>query len=542
MLLAFVMLSGCGGGGGGGDTPPPAPTSVTISGRITFDRIPFKSAGSGLNPGAPVESPARMVPIEAIDASANTVLATATTDANGNYSVQVPSNRSLFIRAKAETVKTGSAPTWNFRVLNNTNGNALYVLDGAAASSGNADSTRNLKAASGWSGTAYTGTRAAAPFAILDTVYTARQIVVDAVATTAFPGLDLYWSTTNKPTDRLFCTSSGDIGTTFYTNAATNAGNCTETGPILGGIYILGDFTQLDTDEFDQHVIAHEFGHYLEDNFSRSDSVGGDHGANDRLDFRVAFGEGWGDAYSGMVLNDPVYRDSQSGMNGESGFNLESPATTAPGWFSELSIAGILWDLFDATADAGDQIDLDFAAIYSVFTGPQRTTPAQTSIFPFADGLRSANPTQAAAINALLTREQISANSDAFGNNEGNDGGVAVALPIYRPIVANAQSESVCGSNGDEHRNKLGYRQFLTLSVTNGGLVTISATGQAANADPDIVLHTVGETFVSDAVGQTETITQRPLAAGTHIIEVYDYNATLGGVSCTTVSVTGTIS
>ena len=386
MLLAFVMLSGCGGGGGGGgggDTPPPAPANVTINGRITFDRIPFKSGGSGLNPGAPVESPARMVTVEAIDASANTVLATAATDVNGNYSVQVPSNRNLFIRAKAETVKAGSVPTWSFRVLNNTNGNALYVLDGAAASSGNADSTRNLKAATGWSGTAYTGTRAAAPFAILDSVYTARQIVVDAVTTTAFPSLDLYWSTANKPTDPdSFCTSNGNIGTTFYTNTADNAGNCTQNGPILGGIYVLGDITQLDTDEFDQHVIAHEFGHYLEDKFSRSDSVGGEHGANQRLDLRVAFGEGWGDAYSGMALNDPLYRDSQSGMNGESGFNLESPPTTAPGWFSEFSIAGILWDLFDATADAGDQIDLDFAAIYSVLTGPQRITPHRQASFP----------------------------------------------------------------------------------------------------------------------------------------------------------------
>ena len=31
-----------------------------------------------------------------------------------------------------------------------------------------------------------------------------------------------------------------------------------------------------DTDEFDQHVIAHEFGHYIEHNFSRADNIGGE--------------------------------------------------------------------------------------------------------------------------------------------------------------------------------------------------------------------------------------------------------------------------
>ena len=80
------------------------------------------------------------------------------------------------------------------------------------------------------------------------------------------------------------------------------------------GIYILGDFTALggDTDEFDQSVIAHEFGHYVEDRFGRSDSIGGDHGGSATLlDLRVAFGEGWGNAFSGMVLGDPIYRDSQ---------------------------------------------------------------------------------------------------------------------------------------------------------------------------------------------------------------------------------------
>ena len=155
--------------------------------------------------------------------------------------------------------------------------------------------------------------------------------------------------------------------------------------------------------------------------------------------------------------------------------------------------------------------------------------------------MRTANPTQAAAINALLTREQISSNSDAFGNNETNSGGINAALPIYQPVAINVAPVTVCTSNGDAHRNKLGYRRFLTLSLAANSLVTITVTAQGANADPDFVVHTGGDAFVFDeGTSQSETINQRPFAAGTHIIEVYDYNATAGGASCMTVSVQGT--
>src|SRR3954468_9293645 len=101
LALASLLLAACGGGGGGSGAPPPA--SVTISGRITFDCIGFETTlGNGLNPTAPVESPARQVTVQAIDASSNAVLATTTTDTNGDYSVSVPSSRDLFIRARAE--------------------------------------------------------------------------------------------------------------------------------------------------------------------------------------------------------------------------------------------------------------------------------------------------------------------------------------------------------------------------------------------------------------------------------------------------------
>ena len=34
-------------------------------------------------------------------------------------------------------------------------------------------------------------------------------------------------------------------------------------------------------------MIAHEFGHYIEYNFSRADNIGGPHGVGDKLDIRA---------------------------------------------------------------------------------------------------------------------------------------------------------------------------------------------------------------------------------------------------------------
>src|SRR5688572_24662810 len=316
--LAGMLLSACGGGGGGGGQPP---ASVTISGQITFDRIPFDAVlGNGLNPTSVAPAPARQVTVQAIAAQGGTVLATTTTDTSGNYSLSVASNTNMFIRARAEMIKTGAAPTWNFSVRNNTTAganDALYALDGNSASSGSANSTRNLNAPSGFGTTNYTGERAAASFAILDTVFRAKELVLSAAPSTAFPELRLFWSNENRPTVNRFCPDDGDIGTSSY--IVFSQGELDDCGQTNGdGIYILGDFTQGDTDEFDQSVIAHEFGHYFEDLFSRSDSIGGDHGgAGDLLDLRVAFGEGWSNAFSSMARGDVAYRDSQQGMNAE---------------------------------------------------------------------------------------------------------------------------------------------------------------------------------------------------------------------------------
>ncbi len=128
----------------------------------------------------------------------------------------------------------------------------------------------------------------AAPFAILDSIYQAMKKVRDADSSAVFPKLKANWSIYNVPagTGSEYELRSGLIGTTHFDGD--------------GNLYILGD-ADSDTDEYDDHVIIHEWGHYFEQSFSRADSIGGPHGSGDRLDIRVAFGEGWENAFSAIV-------------------------------------------------------------------------------------------------------------------------------------------------------------------------------------------------------------------------------------------------
>ena len=550
--FAAAVLAACGGGGGGGGGTPP-PTTVTISGQITFDRIPFDPTfGNGLDPAATVVSPAREVTVQAIDACDNSVLATATTDDNGSYSVTVPPNRNLFIRARAEMLKSGTAPTWNFTVRNNTNSDALYALDGAAASSGTTNSTRDLRAESGFVGTSYTGD--ARRSAVRDSRHgvQGKGARAERDADAAFPALSLFWSEDNRPTAGRFCPNDGDIGTSSYIVFTGEPDKCTTpqtNNP--DGIYILGDFSVGDTDEFDESVLAHEFGHYVEDRFGRSDSIGGEHGGSSSLlDLRVAFGEGWGNAFSSMVRNDPIYRDSFAGVTDDFQIDVESDDPNNEGWFSEASVEEILWDLFDPAndpSDPGDTLALGFAPIFSVMTGAQVQTDAVTSIYTFAAGLRAADPGSAAQLDDLLTEEKIFG-SDDFGAGETNDAGDPEILPVYKTIMLNAPI-TVCSRmpDGSTDANKVGNRVLLRFDNDAQRLVTITATGAVNGAgtvaatDPDIFVlrrGTLAAVGVSSDPG-SETISQQQLEAGTHIIEVYDFNITGTQPRCMTVSVAG---
>ncbi|MCJ7453228.1 MAG: hypothetical protein MUO39_12245 [Steroidobacteraceae bacterium] len=559
--LALSACGGGGGGGGGGSTPPPA-GNVTVNGRITFDRVPFSATpGNGLDYTQTFESPARRVVVEAIRSNGALIASTATDD-DGNYSVQVPAGIDMRIRAKAQSVVTSTAAapvSWSVSIRNNTSGNALYVLDSVVFNSGSTAQARDLRAASGWGNVSYTSTRAAAPFAVLDTMYSAIRFVVEQGGYTgAFPSLDVFWSTRNSSSVD-FAPAAGRIQTTGYYTFQDGVGN---------GIYVLGDAdlgAASDTDEFDQHVIAHEFFHYMEDRLARSDSLGGDHSRSDRLDLRVAFSEGFADAFGAMVVDDPVYRDSYGTRQGlDVPSDLEANTVPVRGWYNEASMASIAWDLFDTAADGVDTGSVGFSPMFDVYRNELRTGVPLSSIFAFAAALKQRAGVDDALVNALVGGQDIVAGTiNPYATTETNNGGLPDALPVYEQLTLNGPTVEVCGTRDAGVYNKLGNRRHLRFNVPGTRQIQILVTAydgasppDARIPDPDLYIWKAGFFDYSECAGPDPgagcTLPQNSerytgtLPAGDYVLEVFEYShvnpdpsADRRGRTCMLVSITG---
>jgi hypothetical protein len=314
-----------------------------------------------------------------------------------------------------------------------------------------------------------------------------------------------------------------------------------------------------DIEEFDDHVIAHEWGHYFEDQFSRADNIGGRHGANDRLDPRVAFGEGWGTALSGMALNDPIYCDVFWSGGNLRGFDIriEDEATGSfAGWYNENSIIKVLYDLWDDDVDGADTSSIGFGPIFDALTGPQRTTSAFTTIFSFGEALKNAGTGQNPFIDAVLASENITgAGIDRWGSTEANHpGAFNDSDPVYTPIDPNGTTVNVC-SNSEFDRlgpnavgNKLNVHRFLRLNIATAQRYTFDIQADAATlallpvddpadeqdqADPDMFYFLNGQIqnlVVSGApeglsgVANSENFTSfNPIPVGEYVIDFHDW-------------------
>lgn len=507
LVAVLAVLAACGGGGGGGGgsgttvaaADPSTDGKVVVQGVATFDSVP-NAANGRLDYTGTTTKPIRGATVELVQSDGQ-VLASGVTGDDGRYALPVPVNTTVSLRVRAQLSRSGS-PNWDVTVRDNTAaGTPLYAIGSATFSSGGAATLqRDIHAPSGWDGSAYTTERAAGPFALLDTIYTNIGKVVSVDPAASFPALRVFWSVNN--TNAFGDRTSGQIGTTFFTTSTSGE----------RAIYVLGK-ADVDTDEYDVSVVSHEWGHYYQSVFSRDDSPGGTHSGSDRLDRRLAFSEGWGNAWSGIALGRSTYADSLDVGQARGGvLDLTVGPAANPGWFREFSIQSILWNLDRAAG---------FAAIHSTMTGPFKTGLTVTSIHPFAAAFANAAPSQAGMLASLLAGQSISTSTtDSFGGSESNNGGIAEALPLYQSAPT-----SVCVTNDAGGGNKLGHFAYLRFTLASAGAHRIIVTGPAGT-DPDFEIYQGGWINASgQTVSGREDVTLT-LPAGESILVLEDANAT----------------
>ncbi len=463
--------------------------AVDISGTIQYERIhPLHNGGSTiLDKNNITTESAKQIIVKALDSSNNIVASTSTND-NGQYLLtNIHSNTNIKIRAYAKMLKPSK---WDVKVIDNTNGNAQYVMEGNLVNTGSFNSVRNLKATA--------NDKTSPPFAILDSIYLAMKKVLTADSSVVFPPLKMNWTVNNI-----------ESGTYFDGN---------------DNIMIQGD-QKGDSDEYDDHIMIHEWGHYFESKFSRADSIGGGHTSGDHLDIRLAFGEGFGNALSGIVTDDPIYFDTM-GSNGWN-MNLETATHETPGWFSEASIQRILYDLYDSNDDGSDTLSLGFKPLYDVLVGPQKTTKAFTSIFSFITGLKSITPSNNEQIDSIVSDENISTIDDIYGENRRNNL-EAITFPIYKDLKIDKTLDEVCTSNTYGVQNKLNNHKFVKFTIDNDKSYPIRVEqNNGTTSDPDFVLYKASP-FEKISIKESPTRGLEEdsfnLSSGDYLLDIYNTN------------------
>ena len=506
-LYSLTVIS-CGSSSGGSSTTT---TTYSLEGTLTYDYVPATSSYGALDYNNITTKPIRGAKINLIDSVTGLTLATDASSSSGTYSFSGISNSSVQLVIYAQMV------TPSVIIEDNTNSDAVYGGITAAINL-ETDNSFDVNFPSGWSGSAangsYSSTRMAAPFAILDDIYTTVTKFLSARPSISFPELKVNWSIDN-------IASSGD----------KSDGNIVTSHWDGSELYILGK-ADSDTDEYDTHVIVHEWGHYFESKLGRSDSIGGSHGTGDVLDPRLAFGEGWGNALSAMMLYPNVTYFDTTGTRQQSGFghNLESDSNSSnPGWFSERSVELILFDLFDSDSDTNDTVSLGIGPIYDVMVGEQKTTSSFTTLFSFISALKTANSSSATAIDTVVNARGISTIADAWGTGESHNGGLSTNLPVYNTLtIGSSLNVDLVGGFSSGTVNKLSNNRLFKFTG-NGSTVAVTAQtsgGSGNNRDVDLVVYKDGvQLGYRDSVYVgTETVSISTTSGSVYTIWMSDLN------------------
>jgi hypothetical protein len=309
---------------------------------------------------------------------------------------------------------------------------------------------------------------------------TATRAFLAARPALVFPQLKCNWSPLN--TSQSGNPALGQIGTSHYSSGDNQ-------------LTILGK-DGVDTDEFDAHVIVHEWGHFFEANLSRSDSPGGSHTAGDILDPRLAFGEAWGNAVASMVLPETAYSDTLWGTSGlrSFGFDLETepalnnqgkiPDDPTPGFWSESSVMRFLYDVFDPANESFDGVALGLGPIIDVLTGPERTTVALTTVASVVTGLK-ATPTggaAAAGLNTLAAHYLLGPITTVWGDGD------ATLRGMYTDAAALPFTSSGLALGGGNPENTYQQNQYFVFQSPGGSRRVTSTSGQ----DVDLAVYQAG--------------------------------------------------
>jgi len=555
-IFALLALVGCGSSDDGGSsissktTPPYCETvaspaeSVTITGTAQYQ---YRENGNGAVAAA--ARPVRFAEVRALNAEGG-IVQCGTTSSTGSVSLQVPKDIGTVTIQIASRALNNNA---NAYVLTDPIENTFHALTASVTSSTNG-SFGTLTAPA-------TGTVLGGAFNILDQMVNAAAFLKthssecsstypNCNPVTVPPLVTVYWKMGFNPIT--YVGGDEDEGLSFYIPGDREL-------YILGGIR--GDVNNTDTDHFDNSIILHEYGHFIEDVFAKSDSPGGRHNGNSIIDPRLAWGEGFANFFQAAVTGIPIYRDTSGNTDGVASVlfneNLEVPTNDisgdqGEGNFREFSITRALWDAIDTENEGPgeDAVTSPFNEFWSAFTSDPGGLGSPTNAFRSVGLIHKF---QVAAGLSDWSSIRASEKHDAYQKN------YATTLTIpgtCSPIPIQAQSNpGGAPENGSFSRSNMFHSNDWYWYQHPGGPFSANlayTTNANQHADLELFVWKEGYTFgveadlaafstqTSSGTSGSEAISTS-LPAGNYMINVYvftlnenlglntQYNLTIGG-------------
>lgn len=461
---------------------PAAAQTATFRGTILYEKIP--AGRNGLELDRPVRTEAAGVKVEIVSSADRTVLGSGFTDDKGRYSIRADPGRGarVYVRALAQTenapvVRVGDRAEFSM------------VSEPFAVPRGGTV-TRDLLATD--------SSRVAGAFNIAVTIGRANALVRSARPDVELPRVEIRWDTAY-------------VGGTFFREGE--------------GVAFINGRRGRDSDEFDDHVIAHEYGHFLMATFSRESSPGGSHGFGEKLDPRLAWSEGWGDFFGAAATGSEHYIDTGMARGRHVvlvSMDLEddAPAGDRPGIWSEHSVASLLWDWFDDAAEESDPVALGFVPLWEALT--------ELGKEPDVYLLRFANVLAAGTREGPRLREGLRARGIDYPAGDEPP----APQPFPEPLPSGVEVRGMVDSRSTRRSNLWGSSAHYGFVVDEPTQATITLeiveAREKARADLDLYLYDAEGELVAgsnevNGVGDTERISER-LQPGYYRVEVRSWS------------------
>ena len=453
-----------------------------VRGRVQYEKILYRhptTGALGLQLGNPVLMPVIGARVELIDDASKQPIANAITDGTGQYRLSWSSASMPMARVRV------LADTEYVVVVNHLDPKTTYSTLSEPWQLTNGEVEKNVLAVD--------KTRESGPFNMLAVIRQANLYLKAADGKMKFEKIKIRWTT--RPVDPK---------SRYYTS---------QFDPISKEAHILGD-RDVDSDEFDDFILLHEYGHFLASVYARDDTPAGPHGTGMKLDPRLAWSEGWATYLACAVLNDTRYIDTGRGETNPHvrvyhDYSQAIAKNDRPGYWSEFTVASALWGLHR---------EVGFAKIWHTFINPWKKRLCG-GLVEFCDELVRHDPSSGPKVASVLATRGIKYRPGAAPSVDGYTG--------HRPLPLGVPQLGTLDGLLYGYAAAYDTAALYTLTLPKKEIVNlrldILRSKAPKTADLDLYLFTekgrpIGST-ANNGVKGFESIT-RELDAGTYVVEV----------------------